>query len=127
MRRLTELLVNDRLEDSESVSCIERLLYELRRFSSAEIHSTTSDLLNYQLLFKQLTHRLPFTYTPKGFEVRASLASESIPIGMSFEDWEATAVALLHYMSTFSMNSKSEMKKNTLGYILRYCMNQKLS
>lgn len=71
------------------------------------MHSNTSDLLNYQLLFKQLTRLMPKLYYSKGFEIRATMVAESIPFTASFDGGEPATVALLHYMSTLSQLSKN--------------------
>lgn len=50
------------------------------------------------------------------------MVAESIPMVLGFEGCEPTAVALLHYMSTYSESSKLGMKKKMLSYFLRFNM-----
>lgn len=74
IHRVTELLIA-RSVDMESLECIKAFLHEIRRFSSAELHSNSSDIVNYQLLFKQLARLMPDTYKIEGFEYRATMVA----------------------------------------------------
>lgn len=124
MRRLAQLLLS-RAIDRESMECVDMLLHEIRRFSSAELHSNSSDIVNYQLLFKQLTRHLPDTYSMEGFEYRATMVAEPLPRIAVFDGCQPAAISLLHYMSTYSAISKGELKKNLLNYFIRYFLFQR--
>lgn len=55
------------LRDSETEESLERVIYEIRRFSSVEIHADWNDLLNYVLLFKKLSDIHKDKYRLEGF------------------------------------------------------------
>jgi hypothetical protein len=98
---------------------LERVQYEIQRFTSMELRSTLSDLLILQLFFKKLKG-LSKEYKPRALEYRVSTVMMRWPRVMEHFGCDPPSMALMHYYTVANEVSSEEMKKEIEDYLLRY-------
>lgn len=80
--------------------------------------------MNYHLMFKRLAYCFPREYKVIGFEIRIAMIAETLPGMLELSKNEAKSVALLHYLTSYTEISTTDMKTNIFKYLVTYFKHQ---
>ena len=122
LRKFTTLLNRKEVEgDPKLEKKVQNIIYEIKHFTSAELHSNISDIANYMLMFKKFAQTIP-TYRASGFENRTIIVASNIPKVLPATSYQSLGMLLSLANITFLDRPCNELKKNIVAYMIKRYM-----